>query len=102
MSEIFETKYLKKIAGINLKIVIDENEAPSQGNSNNNNNESHATNNSYELFIEELCYQVINLSYTIQPDMITILMRKRVEKTWKNLQKPKDNHPTQTFAQVYL
>ena len=97
---------LRLLLGVNLKLVIEENDFSSQGNSNknnsNNNNVEEVTNsNKYELFIERLCHPVVNLSYTIQPDMVTILLRKKTEKTWKELQMQAEKL-IKSAAQVYV
>jgi len=84
-----------------LKLVIEETEYPSQENSNkNNNNDKDINVNRYELFIDRLCHPVVNLSYTIQPDMVTILLRKKTEKSWKDLMQAENN--IKTADQVYV
>ena len=89
--------------GLNLKVAIKENEDLTNGNNNeNNNNHKNSYTALHELNFERLSYPVIHLSYTIQPDMVTVLLRKRTEKPWKELQKIADEDLIISAAQVYL
>ena len=82
--------------------MIEENELVARGNSNKNNNKEHDLNCiRHELFVERLCHPVVNLSYTVQPDMVTVLLRKKADKTWESLQKQSESL-IQTAAQVYI
>ncbi|XP_078481821.1 uncharacterized protein LOC108951028 [Ciona intestinalis] len=68
--------------GANLKLTIDT--SSSSNNSNNNNNTTILP--THRLYIPKLCHAVSGLSYTVQSDMLTVLLRKKSLETWDTLE----------------
>ena len=74
-------------AGMDLRLKINKESSEHKDRNINNNNNSlqHPSLDTNQLYVPQLYQPVVSASYTVQADMIAILLRKRSNETWKTL-----------------